>query len=344
VLAGAIVVYFLLAGAPTKPTGEGETGVLSTPQDNTVVQVLPDEKPAETSELANDGILVPAYDGQSQTAEPTTKGAQDEPFDPAAIEIKAEGASADEQGGEQEMPVVVPLSLPVAENKPAPAAAPPTTRIYTVTASDTGGFFDIAKKHYGSIRYVYLIQQANPGVDPTRLRVGQRLVMPPKPSGEPSTPSSVGGEIYIVQKDDRLWDIAKAKYGRGEDWHLIRRANPGIDPDKLHAGQRLLIPPKPASDAAATTTLSDGRRLYKVKEGDSFWLIAQRELGDGRFMDKLKAVNPSVDAGTLRVGQMLVLPVITEADRKALVASGSTAATKPAAAGAQESDGRPVFD
>jgi hypothetical protein len=256
VLAGAIIVYFVMTGGAAKPKGPGQGEMPSTPRENTVVQVLPEKKPPLTSQPADSGILVPGYAERSPAAEPTTKPAQTDSFNPGAIEvIKTAPAPAIAPGGEPEKPVVVPFASPAAANKPAPVAAASVATFYTVTASDTGGFYDIAKKHYGSTRYVYLVQQANPGVDPAHLRVGQRLTMPPVPSGEATAPGPAAvGEIYIVQKDDRLWDIAKAKYGRGEDWALIRRANPGIDPDHLSAGQRLIIPPKSASTAAAPTT------------------------------------------------------------------------------------------
>lgn len=57
---------------------------------------------------------------------------------------------------------------------------------------------------------------------------------------EPEIPTS-----YIVRKNDNLWNIAKAIYGKGEKWTVIFEANKEKikDPNKLKPGLELLIPP-----------------------------------------------------------------------------------------------------
>lgn len=57
---------------------------------------------------------------------------------------------------------------------------------------------------------------------------------------EPEIPTS-----YIVRKNDNLWNIAKAVYGKGEKWTVIFEANKEKikDPNKLKPGLELLIPP-----------------------------------------------------------------------------------------------------
>ena len=57
---------------------------------------------------------------------------------------------------------------------------------------------------------------------------------------EPEAPTS-----YIVRKNDNLWNIAKAVYGKGEKWNVIFEANKEKikDPNKLKPGLELLIPP-----------------------------------------------------------------------------------------------------
>lgn len=57
---------------------------------------------------------------------------------------------------------------------------------------------------------------------------------------EPEVPTS-----YIVRKNDNLWNIAKAIYGKGEKWTVIFEANKEKikDPNKLKPGLELLIPP-----------------------------------------------------------------------------------------------------
>src|SRR5687767_5027336 len=53
--------------------------------------------------------------------------------------------------------------------------------------------------------------------------------------------ASAGGS-YTVKKGDTLFSIAKASYGNGNQWQKIAAANPGLSPETLKAGQRIVIP------------------------------------------------------------------------------------------------------
>jgi len=132
---------------------------------------------------------------------------------------------------------------------------------YVVKEGDMG-FWLIAVKVYGDGKYQYLIAQANPGVQSTRLCVGQTLKIPALPadssrpgiaplagsagpvtSAEPTT--GRGGRSYTVQKGDSFWSIAQKEYGDGNKWTSIASANPGVT--ALQPGMRLIIPSKSAS-------------------------------------------------------------------------------------------------
>ena len=58
--------------------------------------------------------------------------------------------------------------------------------------------------------------------------------------------SSTAHTIYEVKPGDSLSKIAKAHYGKANDWKLIFEANKDIlkNPDLIHPGQKLKIPPK----------------------------------------------------------------------------------------------------
>jgi nucleoid-associated protein YgaU len=68
---------------------------------------------------------------------------------------------------------------------------PAGSRTYTVAAGDSG-FWGIAQKEYGDGKYWTLIAEANPKVESSALRVGQKLVIPPlkDSTAVPSTSAS----------------------------------------------------------------------------------------------------------------------------------------------------------
>lgn len=48
--------------------------------------------------------------------------------------------------------------------------------------------------------------------------------------------------MHEIQPGERLWDIARKYYGSGAKWTKIRDANPGVNPENLKLGAKLLIP------------------------------------------------------------------------------------------------------
>ena len=146
-------------------------------------------------------------------------------------------------------PLVPTNQMPVVP----PIAVPETTAVgseYVVVKGDS--LASIAKKSGVSVK---ALQAANPGVVPTKLKIGQKLVIPAggKVAGEtPSSPTSVGGEsvmTYTVKSGDTLSKIAKA---HGASIHAIQSAN-NLSTTKIHVGQKLKIPSK-AQPAPVTPT------------------------------------------------------------------------------------------
>jgi nucleoid-associated protein YgaU len=123
---------------------------------------------------------------------------------------------------------------------------------YTVQPGDKG-YWGIAAKTgiYGEGSKWDLIQKANPGVDPSRLRPGQELVIPPAPAAAgpttrpvalTSTTRPANSTSYKVKQGDTLETIARAQYGNGALWSEIAKANPGVEPNRLRIGQELVLP------------------------------------------------------------------------------------------------------
>ena len=157
-----------------------------------------------------------------------------------------------------------PAPLPA---PPPTSAAPPVVNTIIDTAPGAATEHVIAKGDtFGSLAKKYgvsskAINQANPGVDSTKLKIGQKITIPPKPPGgaavAPGASSSrsaepevgVGETLYTVKKNDTLTKISKET---GVSTKALRAVN-GLKTDQLRPGQKLKIPAKTAAGAAAVT-------------------------------------------------------------------------------------------
>lgn len=146
---------------------------------------------------------------------------------------------------------------------PEPAPLAPTAQDYTIQKGDS--FYTIGKKFNVSIK---AIQAANPTVNPSKLQINQKIVIPPQaaPTGSPSlapggaTPAPVesGEQNYTVKSGDSLTKIAK---DHGTTVTALRKLNK-LTTDKIKVGDKLKIParsapattPEPATPVAAPTT------------------------------------------------------------------------------------------
>jgi LysM repeat protein len=129
-----------------------------------------------------------------------------------------------------------------------PVTPPPAAKDHKIVQGDTFG--SIAKKYGVSVK---ALTDANPGLEPTKLRVGQSIHVPaPQSSGTtPVTPPANGGtgaeQTYTVKSGDSLIKIA-AQYGTSAK--ALRAAN-NLNTDRIRVGQKLVIPGKTNSAAPA---------------------------------------------------------------------------------------------
>ena len=145
-------------------------------------------------------------------------------------------------------PVVTP------SNAAVPAATEPPTlpgvaTEYTIASGDS--FSTIAKKYHVSVK---AIMDANPGVEPTKLKLGQKIKIPPPTpvsTATTTTPVLANGEhIYTVKSGDNLITIAK---NSGTTVKAIRAAN-NLKTDSIKVGQKLTIPAKTSTPAPDSST------------------------------------------------------------------------------------------
>lgn len=155
-------------------------------------------------------------------------------------------------------------------------------------------------------------------------------------------------KIYVVQDGDNLAKIAQKFYGseignKTINVNRIFEANRKIlkSPDDIQIGQKLIIPLlkdegegvfsgslferikstiglKPSSSDTPRKTPVKSRpkppaqkqvRYYTVRDGDSLWRIADKQLGDKERFREIIKLNALDDEDYLTVGQRLMIPV-----------------------------------
>ena len=144
-------------------------------------------------------------------------------------------------------------------------------------------------------------------------------------------------KFHEVASGENLADIAKKFYGEREGNKLVNikrifEANRGIlkSADEIYVGQKLVIPPLTSREERAARvvpvtakvksvnkerfsadTKSGQERCHVVEEGESLWVIASEELGDGTRYREIAGLNADIleDADTVFVGMRLKLPV-----------------------------------
>ena len=138
--------------------------------------------------------------------------------------------------------------LPVVVN---PVVTESAAAEYVVVKGDT--LAKIAKKKGVSLK---ALKAANPGVEPTKLKVGQKLSVPASTStaatSEVSTVASGGEGTYTVKSGDNLTKIAKA---HGTTTKAIESEN-NLPTTRIHVGQKLKIPVKAEAPTPAASVPS----------------------------------------------------------------------------------------
>ncbi len=168
---------------------------------------------------------------------------------------------------------------PIEAAKPAATPAASSTRkTYTVKPGDS--FSSIALRELGAERHWLAIVDANPGVDPKRIKVGQVIALPvidgdearpaapvaagttesngkaatvkpaitadAKPgAGSDAKPAATGeAKIHEVRAGENLSSISRRHFNTPDHWrhiYITNREIIGGDPGRLHAGLKLKI-------------------------------------------------------------------------------------------------------
>lgn len=127
--------------------------------------------------------------------------------------------------------------------------------------------------------------------------------------------------VYVVAKNEVLSKIAQRELGTVKRMGEIIDLNPGLNPDRITEGLKLVMPKDWDSTGKRVARLSEpverkapqpaapaGTRKYTVREGESLWQIAAAQLGSGPRYRELETLNPQLESGVLRPGDVLFLP------------------------------------
>jgi LysM repeat protein len=143
---------------------------------------------------------------------------------------------------------------PVPSTPVVPETVAAVTSEYIVVKGDS--FYTIAKAHGITVK---AIEAANPGVDARKLKIGQKLVLPPAGaapamSATAVAPEPTGETVYTVKSGDNLLKIAQHN---GTTVKAIKALN-GLTTDQIKVGQKLKLPAKVApAPAPVAPTLTE---------------------------------------------------------------------------------------
>ncbi len=194
----------------------------------------------------------------------------------------------------QNNPELNPNNLVVGQQICLPSKATPGSCpggfLHTVTINDT--FYSIARRYNISLTSLL---NANPGIDPDTLQIGQRICIPTTPPPAQECP----GRLYTIQAGDTFISLAR-RFGYTLD--ALIAANPQVNPSNLQIGQQICLPPAPGGGPFACY----GGSIYRVKPGDTLYSIASRF---GISYNRLVQANPQIEnPANISIGEPICIP------------------------------------
>ena len=180
-----------------------------------------------------------------------------------------------------------------------PAWRPPVPTYYAHRVRRGDSLSELACRYRTSVR---AIMAANGLRRSNYLKVGWKLKIPTKHAvaSAPERPVQQSAKLegrldtYVVKRGDSLWKIARR---HGTTTHAIRSLN-GLRGSRLRVGQVLKVP----EGTAASSPQHAG--VYRVKKGDSPYLVAQRHRMNLAEFLRINNLTPS---STIYPGQTLLV-------------------------------------
>jgi len=229
----------------------------------------------------------------------------------------------------------VALSLPIEQPLPAPVVIQPPTsaslvterlglsrrengfRIVRVQTKDTFG--GLLQKWCGKPdAFMESAQCLNEELDVTRLRAGSEITLP-----------LVEDDVLLAAYEARMprplspvGGIAVTPAATPAGTPAVNAALGGVPPVKVVPSKQPMQPSAIAANANnragvpmdASIVRSGDQRKYTIKSGDSYWKIAEREVGKkgaAKFIEQIHKLNPDLDSDNLHEGVQIQLPPAT---------------------------------
>ena len=175
-------------------------------------------------------------------------------------------------------PAATPASGTAQRPRSARSESKPTVETHRVQPGDS--FASLAMAYFGSEAFTQYLMDFNPQItDPTALRVGALIAIPPSPPAgtvpgvSPAQPAPAATKkpakeeprVYVVQEGDSFYRIAEKVLGSAQRWEELFELNRelvGGDPKKLQIGQKLVLP-KPADEKKPAEKKADKSKNAK---------------------------------------------------------------------------------
>ncbi len=299
-----------------------------------------DREPADlATEVAANERALPAESARSTTSTRVPQLGQmtessrrktSAPQKPATSDWKSRKQLRELALAEQAQAAKAPAGLPVSTPKQALTAAPKPS-----LETRTNGGRHIASndpsRTSASKKKAEVLQPKTSKVGTEKARRSPSESTSSKPGQ-----STLSTREYVVRAGDTLSEISESQLGTATRWKELEALN-NVSANQLKVGMKLRLPSsktiakdatsKPAvlkPKAASTAPTKAGS--YRVGSGDSLWLIAKRQLGDGNRWSEIAALNSSINPDKLVVGSSLVMPTGAAQPKATQIAKSTTPA------------------